>query len=222
MKVDLTSLFENIEKTKEVQKGGNLLGGFPNDNSGQMLRYDEIIRGVSGKYGKDWCLTFDEVYSELCYKILKLGVDAGWENLNEKMVAKICYNKAVDVFRAAKRRWGRTMTEAAILAEGNNEATHSKHGNPEDSETKILYIQFLESYHKESRERKYLTIKMVSEQLLPPKYAEELGIEIPHYEMRDWEISEMLGLHPRSKSFQRMKNRLEEEMKDFLEMRNRD
>ena len=128
--------------------------------------------------------------------------------------AKICFNKAVDLYRSAKRKWKREISETAILGDAENGS--SKIGTPEEAEQLILISQFVNMYNPESRERKYLTIRLVSENLLPNKYAIELGLEIPAGKLQDWKISEMLGLSPRSKSFERMKKALHEELVDYL------
>lgn len=180
----------------------------------EMAKYENIIKSIAGKYGKDWCLCFDDVYSELYFKILTLGNENGWENLNDAYVAKICYNKAVDVFRKAKRKWEREISENAITGDVENGA--SKIGTVEETEQLILISQFVKMYRPESRERKYLTIRLVSENLLPSEYAFELGIDVPSGKIPDWKISEMLGLSPRSKSFERMKKALHEELLDYL------
>ena len=186
-------------------------------NSREMARYDQIIRSIAGKYGRDWCLTFDEVYSELCYKILNLGVANGWENLNENLVSRICYNRAVDLFRAAKRRQDREVSETIILTKQEDEVTHSKIGTVEEAEQNLMYDEFVHQFNPESRERRYLVIKMVSEGLISERYAVELGLPVRcGSRIPDYQISEMLGLHPRSRSFGRMKKEVREEFLDYI------
>lgn len=215
MKVNLSQMILDAERQMVVKKTPEQIA--KEVNTREMARYDEIIRSIAGKYGRDWCLTFDDVYSELCFKVLKLGVNNGWEALNESFVARICYNRAVDLYRSARRKYERTVQESAILAEGSNEDTHSKIGTVEEAEGNLLYSEFVDRYNPESRERKYLVVKMVSEGLIGQRYAIELGFEVrPGDQIRDYQICTMLGLHPRSKSFERMKKALKEELVDFL------
>ena len=212
MEIKLGNIISQLEKSKQVEITEEQKK--EQQNSIEMAKYDKIIRSIAGKYGRDWCLTFDEVYSELCFKILTMANDIGWENLNPSLVAKICYNRAVDIYRMAKRRWKRNMSENVLL--GDVENGSSKIGTSEEAEQTVLVSQFVNLYNKESRERKYLVIRLVSENLLPYRFATELGIEIPAGKIPDWRISEMIGLSPRSKSFERMKKLLHEELVDYL------
>ena len=212
MEIKISQISEKLKEIKNTELTEKQLQ--QKRNTEEMARYENIIRSISGKYGKDWCLSFDEVYSELCFKILTLGNENGWESLNESLVAKICYNKAVDLYRSARRKRNREISETTLL--GDVENGSSKIGTPEEAEQLILISQFVNMYKVESRERKYLVIRLVSENLLPEEYAENLGIEIPNGKIPDWKISEMLGLSPRSKSFERMKKALREELCDYL------
>lgn len=212
MEIKISQISSQLEKVQAVQLTEKQLQ--KKRNTEEMAKYENIIRSVAGKYGRDWCLTFDDVYSELYFKVLTLGNENGWENLNESLVAKICFNKAVDLYRSAKRKWKREISETAIL--GDVENGSSKIGTPEEVEQLVLISQFVKMYNPESRERKYLTIRLVSENLLPEEYALEIGIKVPAGKIQDWKISEMLGLSPRSKSFERMKKALREELVDYL------
>lgn len=212
MEIKISQISSQLEKVQAVQLTEKQLQ--KKRNTEEMAKYENIIRSVAGKYGRDWCLTFDDVYSELYFKVLTLGNENGWENLNESLVAKICFNKAVDLYRSAKRKWKREISETAIL--GDVENGSSKIGTPEEVEQLVLISQFVRMYKPESRERKYLTIRLVSENLLPEEYALEIGIKVPAGKIQDWKISEMLGLSPRSKSFERMKKALREELVDYL------
>lgn len=212
MEIKISQISSQLKKVQAVELDEKQLR--QKKNTEEMAKYENIIRSVAGKYGRDWCLTFDDVYSELCYKILTLGNEGGWENLNESMVAKICFNKAVDLYRAARRKWKREISESAIAGDVENGA--SKIGTPEEAEQLLLISQFVDMYKPESRERKYLIIRLVSENLLPKRYALEIENGIPSGKLQDWKISEMLGLSPRSKSFERMKKALHEELVDYL------
>ena len=212
MEIKISQISSQLEKVQAIQLTEKQLQ--KKRNTEEMAKYENIIRSVAGKYGRDWCLTFDDVYSELYFKVLTLGNENGWENLNESLVAKICFNKAVDLYRSAKRKWKREISETAIL--GDVENGSSKIGTPEEVEQLVLISQFVRMYKPESRERKYLTIRLVSENLLPEEYALEIGIKVPAGKIQDWKISEMLGLSPRSKSFERMKKALREELVDYL------
>ena len=216
MEIKISQISSQLEKVKNSELTEKQLR--QKKNTEEMAKYEKIIRSISGKYGRDWCLSFDDVYSELCFKILTLGNENGWENLNESIVAKICFNKAVDLYRSAKRKWKREISETSILSDVENGS--SKIGTLEEVEQLLLISQFVKMYKPESRERKYLTIRLVSENLLPEEYALEIGIEVPSGKIPDWKISEMLGLSPRSKSFERMKKALHEELVDYLSVEN--
>lgn len=217
MEIKISEINSQLQKVQAVELNEEQFK--KKKNIENMARYENIIRSVAGKYGRDKFLNFDDVYSELCYKILTLGNENGWENLNESLVAKICFNKAVDLYRSAKRRWKREISQNAIT--GDVENGSSKIGTPEEVEQLLLISQFVKMYNPESRERKYLTIRLVSENLLPEEYAIEIGIKVPTGKIQDWKISEMLGLSPRSKSFERMKKALHEELLDYLRMDSR-
>lgn len=216
MEIKISQISSQLEKVQAVELSEKQLR--QKRNVEEMAKYENIIRSIAGKYGRDWCLTFDDIYSELCYKILTLGNENGWENLNSSMVAKICFNRAVDLYRTAKRKWKREISQTAILSDVENGS--SKIGTTEEAEQKVLISQFVKMYKPESRERKYLVIRLVSENLLPEEYAIEIGIKVPAGKIQDWKISEMLGLSPRSKSFERMKKALHEELIDYLGMEN--
>ena len=212
MDIKISQISSQLEKVQAVKLNEKQMR--QKRNSEEMMKYETIIRSIAGKYGRDWCLSFDDVYSELCFKILTLGNENGWETLNKSLVAKVCYNKAVDLYRSAKRRWQKEISETAIISDVENGS--SKIGTPEEAEQLLLISQFVKMYKPESRERKYLVIRLVSEDILPEEYALEIGIQVPAGKIQDWKISEMLGLSPRSKSFERMKKALHEELVDYL------
>lgn len=211
MKINLSELVQENKITKTSEQLAH------EKATEEMLRYDHIIRPIAAKYGKTWCLTFDEVYSELTYKIFTLGSTMGWDKLNESMVAKICYNRAVDVYRSARKRWDRTAAEEAMLTSSVDEA-QSNYGTQEEAESNVLFSEFLDRYPKTSREYKYLVIKMTSEGLIPSNRLSELHISIPmdKKNLTNCDISVILGLHPRSKSFETMRHRLMSEMRNWF------
>ena len=138
--------------------------------------------------------------------------------MNESIVSRICYNRAVDLYRAARRRREREVQDSILLTDSSNEeAARSKIGTVEEAEQNVLYSEFVKMFNPESRERKYLVIKMVSEGLIGEEYAIEIGIKVQQgAHLPDYRISEMLGLSPRSKSFEKMKKNLREELSDYF------
>lgn len=65
----------------------------------------EIVKGVSKKYGKEFGVEACDLEQELWVKLLEEADKNNGEMLNEKLVARTSYNKAVDVYRYERRRW---------------------------------------------------------------------------------------------------------------------
>ena len=206
--------FENmVNVLEDARKSDRLLENY------EMSKYDNILKGVAKKYGKTFCCDKDEIYSELCLKILKLGRANGWENLNSNLVAKIAYNRAVDIYRKNRREWDKNHTVSSIdEVDPNsiNSSLYSKLGNTSEADISVLCSQILERYPRGSREEMYLIIKLVDNGVLPESVAVSRGIQLPE-KVTNESIARLMGFKSKAPaSFCGMIHNLRNELYEMI------
>ena len=145
----------------------------------KMKQFEDIINGVARKYfsyGKQGAkyLSQEDAVQELWVRILELIRDCGGvENTDANLVARIAYNKAVDLFRFHQRRYD----SKAEFFEGNEYEWDHSDRVPDYFEALysdkfikgydlVLYKEVIDLFEIGSKERKYIVLKLVNSGLL--------------------------------------------------------
>ena len=163
---------EKVEKKAQAQT-----------NEEKMKQFEEIINGVARKYfsyGKQGnkYLSQEDAVQELWVRILELIRDCGGvEYTDASLVARIAYNKAVDLFRFHQRRYD----SKAEFFEGTeyefdyadikfDRAPNYFEALWSDKFIKgydlVLYKEVIDLFEIGSKERKYVVLKLINSGLL--------------------------------------------------------
>lgn len=171
---------QNLKTTMEVSK--EIIEEHIYNEDEQMLKIKEIIEGVARKYSaQSNYIEYDDLHQELWIVALKLIRDCGGvQNTNPKLVARSCFNKAVDYYRFHRRRYD---SKAEYLEESGDSLTE-KLSSPRMVAEKGLNVdgvltvsEIIDLFPKDSRERKYVVAKLYNEGLLENlDIPDELGL----------------------------------------------
>jgi len=162
-KFSLEGLDQLIKNAEQMKKKSNDL---------KMQNFEEIIQGVARKYASKWC-DRDDLEQDLWVKVLEVIRDCGGiENVDEKLVARVAYNRAVDLYRYHRRRYEAN----AEYIEGSSVEMDDSNGNGDNCEDYfdslksdkfikgidlILIKEAINLFSVGTRERKYIVLKLV-------------------------------------------------------------
>lgn len=146
-------------------------------NEQKMLKFTQIVKGVARKYayGVSW-IEQDDLEQDLWVKVLTLIEDCGGiENVDEKLVANVCWNKAVDSYRYSRRRWDSKaqyiegsdnnleMDNWDNMSKGMEDYFDALHSDKFIKAVDlILFKEVIDLFEVGSRERKYVVLKLVN------------------------------------------------------------
>lgn len=130
-----------------------------------------IVKGIARKYGSTHWIDPDDLEQDLWVKVLTLINEVGYENVTESMVARICWNKAVDVYRYNRRRWDSNCEfiedsdfdgdyNRSSANYSNNDYFNNKN-RLERAEDVVFFKEVIDKFPKGSKERKYVVMKLV-------------------------------------------------------------
>ena len=153
--VDLDEVLELAKKTAErvAQK-----------EEDQLEKFRAIVKGVAKKYASKY-VDREDLEQELWIVVLELVANhGGEENLDPRLVAKSCFNKAVDFYRYSRRR---VDTSARLIDESESEEFESSASSKLDLTAKgrsafdeVLLKEVIDLFPVGSRERKYVVTKL--------------------------------------------------------------
>lgn len=143
----------------------------------KKIKFGEIISGIARKYTVDnFGVEYDDLYQDLWVRTLELINDCGGiENTDERLVARVCWNKAVDMYRYHRRR----RDSKAEYIEGsdkdiNMDDWHSMSAGQRDYFDSlkadkfgrgidlVLFKEVIDLFEIGSKERKYVVLKLVN------------------------------------------------------------
>lgn len=188
----------------------------------KIERFQRIVQGVARKYASIY-VDKEDLEQELWISVLEL-IDAkgGEDNVDEKLVARVCWNKAVDFYRYSRRR----VDSKASYTEGGNE------DNEDDCEADIKFStsgnrfvrgndvvmvkEAIDLFPVGSRERKYVLTKLyMYGEIDIEDYADE-DIEMPE-EDTEAAILKLLGYNSRfPASWGKIKNEMRKKVYRYL------
>lgn len=191
-----------------------------------------------------WCLDFDEIYNELMVFFLNTvkkysdtgEMSDGWDNYTYgltnpvKFTFKIIKNKAIDIYRKARREWDSKLDlyEEMSYEEEADLSYNSGQGVPEvDGYLHILQEDFRKAYPVMSRPWIYVTLKFAAAGLIPESELAQYGLHLPKYngvstgpqtDIRDVDIIAQMGFKgTKPSSYYVMKSEIKEELLRYLE-----
>lgn len=138
----------------------------------KMDHFTRIVKGVSRKYASKW-VDREDLEQDLWVRVLEL-VDAcgGIEYTDEKLVASVCYKKAVDVYRYCRRRY-ESNVRLIDNQDGDSDGPDyfdSLHNSIDNIMDTLLFKEVIEVFDQGSKERKYIVIKLVSSGVIDKRY----------------------------------------------------
>jgi len=147
------------------------------EQNDKMDNFTRIIKGVSRKYASKW-IDREDLEQDLWVKVLSMIADCGIDNVTEKMVAKCCFNLAVDKYRYNRRRYETNgqYIEASNVDDNDNGPDYfeTRFNSIESALDLMLYKEVINLFSIGSRERKYVVLKMVNYGLIDEKYLDEV------------------------------------------------
>lgn len=205
MKVNLGNLAEVVERKQE--------------SVNVYEKFGKIVSGVARKYGATKWLDVEEVENELWIKLLEVMKNSP-EEMTEKMAARICYNKAVDLYRYARRRYdskAEYLENYGESAQGNENTDERLTSKLETGEERLMINECLRLFPKGSREWKFVVMKLYTGGLIEGSILADAGLEVKLYKTNA-DIAFGLGYHsPCPGSFQKLKRQIEAEIHKLID-----
>lgn len=149
---NLNNFNKAIESAKKVRD--NYL------TDSDVERFSGIVNGISRKYSSQW-VDAEDLAQEIWLKTLEESKRCG-ETLDARQVARMGFNKAVDVYRYERRRYD---SKAEFLDEidegGSSGATESKlsHSTFTTGQSTAEVKEIINLFEKGTNERKYVLVK---------------------------------------------------------------
>lgn len=200
--MNLTEMMEFARGVAEKARQERELVEFDPDS--KMGNFDRIVRGVARKYAvENFGVEREDLQQDLWVKVLEL-IDSkgGVENLDEALVAKCCWNLAVDKYRYHRRR----RDSKAEYLEGTEDDSDSNKGTGSESDGKLasgshfqsptdaIFIkEAIDLFPEGSRERKYIVTKLyISGEIDPDTYDKKEELVLPEDDTEE-AILKLLG-----------------------------
>lgn len=167
MNFSANGLDEIIETAKQKVK--------ENETEKKMHNFEGIIKGIARKYTVDnYGVEYDDLCQDLWVRVLEL-IEAcgGIENTDEKLVARVCWNKAVDKYRYHRRRRDskaeyieasdRDIDTWDSLSKGQRDYFESLHCEKFSRGIDLVFFkEVIDLFEIGTKERKYVVLKLVN------------------------------------------------------------
>lgn len=145
------------------------------------FKYQNIVKGVARRYAGPFGMTYDDIEQQLWeYLITKMKKG---KQLTPGLVARMCYDHAVDIYRKQRRYYDST---ASITAQdyytfeednGNNTVYKIQSSKFEDTSIVDAVTDLLSMYEKGSRERRYIICKLYNAGIITKELFELSGVD---------------------------------------------
>ena len=163
----------------------------------KMKAFTNIIKGIARKYESKW-VDREDLEQDLWVRILTLISDCGGiENVDENLVARIAFNKAVDIYRYCRRRYD---SKAEFIEGSSSEYDDApgpdyfdriKQTFSKDSDV-MMFKEVINLFPMGSKERKYVVMRLVNSGVLDIEYLDAQDIlenlEIPEKDIEEYYI----------------------------------
>lgn len=221
MNFTLEGLDELIESAEKMKKDAS---------QAKMGNFTSIVKGVARKYTSKW-VDREDLEQDLWVRVLTLINDCGGiENVDESLVARVCYNKAVDSYRYSRRRYEANcqFIEGSAFDGDDDEEGGKDNGldyfdsiyNSLPSAQNILFFkEVIDLFPKDSKERKYVILKLVTYGVVDISFLDASDREIYEIPEGDTEADYIKCLGYKSHcpgSWTCKKRDLEKVIKEFL------
>lgn len=217
--IKLDDVLEMARKIVEDTKRQNEL---------KMEQFRQIVEGVAKKYASKYC-DREDLEQELWIVVLELiQAKGGEENVDPPLVAKSCFNKAVDFYRYHRRR--KDSTVRMIDESESDDTASSWHGEQADSsngfmigkgrtgQEEVILKEVIDLFPIESRERKYVVTKLYMYGEIDESTGLPDELILPEDDTEE-SIIKLLGFHSRyPASWGKLKYRIREVIYRYLGM----
>lgn len=183
----LENLVESTSKALEMAQNSEevVLESVNFDNGEKLIeKYGKIVKGVAKKYASKW-VSREDLEQALWIKVLEVVKGCGGiENTNKNLISRCCFNLAVDFYRKSRKDYETNGSLEVELErpEGQLEydegklLSNSRFAN-ESQQVYMLVKEVIELFPEDSKERKYVEMRLYNAGLLDPDLFEE--VEIP-------------------------------------------
>ena len=152
---------------------------------------DRIVKGVSRKYSSTKWMEYEELYQELWIKVsevLKSNPEASL-----KLIARCCFNSAVDLYRYSRRRY---EANSEYVEDGGFEEnpTLSK-VEFKSQNTNLLIREILDMFAPDSIERNFILVRLYISGTIDKHDFDNDSIldKLPEGKITDRELALILG-----------------------------
>ena len=152
---------------------------------------DRIVKGIARKYSSTKWIEYEELYQELWIKVSELLKSNPEVSLN--MIARCCFNCAVDLYRYSRRRYEANSEYVEDGGfDGNPTLSHVTFENPH---THLLIRELLDMFAPHSIERNFILVKLYIDGSIEKHdfSDDEILDRVPEGKVTDRELALLLG-----------------------------
>lgn len=178
------ALVTSIEKGEPVEERPSFKYHGSETTDETIVKFGRIVSGVAKKYASKW-VSGEDLEQILWVKVLEVieGV-GGVENTSENLISRCCFNAAVDFYRKSRKDYETNASLEIELEKPEGELEYDEgklvscnRFRNESQETYILVKEVLDLFPEDSKERKYVEMRLYNAGLLDQSLFEE--VELP-------------------------------------------
>lgn len=189
----------------------------------KMEKCKEIVEGVARKYASKW-IEREDLEQDLWVVVMELiNKCGGIEKTDLPLIAKSCYNRAVDSYRYNRRRCDSKVRlidesesdDGEYSASGADQASYFTSKSRTGYDEVILH-EVIDLFPKGSRQRKYVVAKLYSFGEIDESFGLEDKLELPEGD-NEADFLKMIGFQSRyPASWGKMKYEIREKIYKYL------
>lgn len=189
----------------------------------KMEKCSEIVKGVARKYASKW-VDKEDLEQDLWVVVMELiNSCGGIENTDLPLIAKSCYNRAVDSYRYNRRRHDSKVRlideseseDGEYSASGADQASYFVAKNRTGYEEMILH-EVIDLFPEGSRQRKYVVAKLYSFGEIDETFGLADKLELPEGDT-EADFLKLIGFNSRyPASWGKMKYEIREKIYKYL------
>lgn len=191
----------------------------------KMEKCKEIVEGVARKYASKW-IEREDLEQDLWVVVMKLINNCGGiENTDLPLIAKSCYNRAVDSYRYNRKRCD---SKVRLIDESESDDGEYSAGGADQSAyytaktrtgyDEMILHEVIDLFPQGSRQRQYVVAKLYSFGEIDESFGLEDRLELPEGD-NEADFVKLIGFQSRySSSWGKMKYEIREKIYRYLGM----
>lgn len=134
-------------------------------------KYQNIVKGVARRYAGPFGMTYDDIEQQL-WENLIYKVNVKGKTLTPGLVGRMCYDKAVDIYRHQRKYYDSTCSIAGQdyytfeEESGSNQSSKIQSVKLKGYDDIEVILNVINLYEKGSKERTYIVSKLYNEGLI--------------------------------------------------------